>query len=709
MAKRKPTRPRKNFLPESVQDAMAPSQASARATGSPFGTPGGVLDDRRIATCADARELFVRLQYENQLRAQAYAQVRNQIEGGRPFDPATLARNGEQWRTNCNFNDARSAFNRISSPYWKAVHEVPRVASIKIHSSSPHADEWGVAMSEAFDMFLEDWNPDYYDQFSGFCDDMILFGPGYGMWQDAISPRWKWAQSVQLLFPRRTKTSVDDWELVCLKREMTADQLIKHVRDNREAKKAEKAGWNPDAIHRAIQLASPQPMQTKFLDPNYWQDMIVTNDLNYGVVWPPISVVDLWAVNRSGKIEHKIFTETADVGDYLYESVEDADSFRDIFGTCTYTVGSNGLLHAIKGYGVLNYYYMTVINRLKCKATDAVGMTMSLNFTKDDNTPDETPPVENFSFVNIFPRGLNQLQVYPQLQGAMQLMQSLQQNENENNYQYNEVREEIGNTDTATQAKLLAGIGAEMQTANMARFLMQYGKNFLTPMLKRLCAQRGDPDAKKFRERCKKLGVPEEVLSDKYEKTVKTGASPTMASPMVRRQIGAQLMGTIYNLPGANRRWIEEFVTTELLGVENGKHALLPVGVNSDPRARREAMQENADLAAGIPLPVDPSDAHAEHADEHLKGMEGIVGAAQAGQPITPDHLIALQMTQPHVTEHLNYLSQDDTKAQIFKQLNARAKMVQNVARGIESRMARAGRNGAAPDEIRTQLQAPRQ
>lgn len=710
MAKRKPRKSSK-VLPESVQAALGDTPETVGDGDTPFGIPAsGSISERRIRTCADARELYVRLAFENQLRAQSFAQIRNQIEGGRPFDPNALVRNGEGWRTNVNFNDARAAFRRISTPYWKMVNEVPRRIAVTVHSGSPDVPKWNIALAECFDRFLDDWGEDYYKEFSGIVDDLIMFGTGHPMFADCQSPRYKWAQTVQIMFPRRTKSCVDDWELVCLKREMTASQLIEYVKDDKTKKESERCGWNGDAVMKAIKLAAPQSQQTRFLDPNYFQDIIVTNDLVIGGVWPPVQVVDIWAKNRDGSIQHSIFTERADVGEYLYDQKDAAESFRDIFGTIFYGVGSNGLIHAIKGFGVLNYYYATAINRLKCKALDSVGMTMGLNFVKEDNTPDGTPPVENHSFLNIFPKGLEQLTVYPQIAPAMQMMKELQNNQNENNSNYSEsgVQQNIAEAQTKGQADLLANIGSEMETAQTAVFLSQWGR-LNAQQFKRLCHSPNDPDAKKFRERAKALGVPKEVFKESMEITVKTGASPTMASPMVRAQVANQLFQTIYPLPGANRRAIEEFYVANATGAEGVNRFLLPVGVASDPRARREAMMENADLAAGIPLPADPSDSHVEHIDEHLKPIESLALAAKQGQPIDPNQLIAFKMVLPHVEEHLGYLVNDETKAEIYKQLNARMAAVKAIATGIEARMARAQRNGAAPEEIRTQLQAPRQ
>lgn len=741
MAKKKPFQSK--LLPESVTAAIN-SSSTVNGGDTPFGGPNTSGGERRIAGCSEARELFLRLQRENQFRAQTFAQIRNQVEGGRPFDPATLRKNGEEGRTNCNFNDARAAYRRACLPYWKMVHEVPRKIAVTVHSGAPDAGRQGIALAECFDRFLDDWGADYYLQFEGFTGDMVMFGPGYTMWEDELTPRYKWAQTVQLLFPKRTKANPDDWELVALRREMTADQLIAKVRDGAGKKLSKKAGWNPGAIEEAIKLAAPENVQSRLLDPNYWQDMIVANDLVIGGTWPPVAVVDVWAKQRDGSIAHYIFTEKTDVGEYLYESKEEAREFRRIFGPIFYNVGSNGLLHSIKGFGVMNYYYATVINRMKCKAADAVGLTMGLNFTKDDDTPDEAPPVQNWSFFNVLPKGLTQLTIYPQLQPAMELMKSLQENQNENNYTYSEqgTQQNIATTDTKGQADLIASISAEGESSQASVYLSQMAQNIFTEMYRRLCQKRGDPDAKKFRERAIALGVPEQVLDGKgqdgkpIEITVKCGASPTMASPAVRGKIGQQLMA-MANQPGMNVRAIQEFNVANLAGSEGIPTFMLPIGVDSDPRARREAIMENEDLAHGVQLGnppdfgVDPSDDHAAHADEHLKPLEQILLAAKQGaqqnlpapgQPmapptqITPDHLMAMQGIIPHVGPHVQYLAADPTKSGIYKQMNARLKLVETMAKGIITRLARAQANGQQPNSngldhgaVRTALAGPRQ
>lgn len=715
----KPRKPRNRreqvlakLLPESVQRTQAESGSGIQ--DQPFAGPTWA-NDRRIRDCSQARELYVRLYLENQLRAQAFAQIRNQIEGGRPFDPDELRRNGESWRTNVNFNDARASFRRVSMPYWKMVHEVPNLISVKIRSKAPEAPTWEKAFAEVFDMFRDDWGPDYFMQWSGMADDYVMFGTGLVMWPDENTPRFQWMPSVQVLLPKRTKSNIDKWELVCFKTELTADELWHHIRDDRSRRAASESGWNPEMVAQAIRMAAPAPGNTRYFDPNYWQDMIVSNDLVIGGVWPPVSVVHEWAyIPSKDKIVHYIFTEKSDVPDYLYMAEEPVETFRKLFGTAFYSVGSNGLYHSIKGFGVMNYYYATVINRSKCRLVDSATFAMGMNFVKGDNTPEEAPPVENYSMINVFPTGMQQLQWYPQLGPASELIGTLAQNQNENNFTYNEPQKNIGDTKTAHQAELLAQIANEMSTAGSSIFLSQMGMNFYGECFRRLLRKSDDKDAKKFRKRCITQGIPERVLDamanpedkDGLEYTVKTSASPTTASPMVRQSMVNWLMTVLLPQPDSNRREILEFAAATTLGADGPQRFLLPIGVGSDPRARREARMENGDFGQGLVLGdppnfgVDPSDAHVEHIDEHLKPLEMICQAVKQGgagttngQPapqITPDHLTALQLGIPHTQAHLAMLASNETQRQAYQQLKARFTAVASIAQGLMARLARA-------------------
>jgi hypothetical protein len=734
MAKRKKLNAKKpkDWLPESAGGlSTGGGEDDSHGTGvqdEPFIGPTWT-SQRRIRSCADARELWVRLYLENQLRAQSFAQIRNQIEGGRPFDPDALHASGEDWRTNVNFNDARSAFKRVSMPYWKMVHEVPQTISVKIHlNNTPDAGRWETILGSNFDRFLDDWGPGYIENFSGMCDDYVMYGPAHVMWSDESTPRYTWMPSIQVTVPKRTKSNMDTWELFAYKGELTAAELLKHIRGGQTPKDGEQmakdAGWNPTMIHQAIRMAAPGPAQTRYFDPNFWQDMIVSNDLVIGGVWPPVAVVHVWAKSPDGKkITHYIFTEKSDVPDYIFEKEEAEGDFKRIMGTVFSTFGSNGLYHSIKGFGVMNYYYATAINRTKCRMIDSATFGMGMNFIREDDTPQEVPPIENYSMVNLFPKGLSQMQWYPQgLSSAAELVGLLSQNQDENNFTYNEPQKDIADTKTAKQAIILSNIASEMSTASSAIFLTQLGTNIFSEMWRRLVRKSDDPDAKAYKKRCITDGVPEVffkmVESGDVEVTIKAGASPTMSSPAMREQISNWLMGAIMPQPDANTRAIKEFAIASRTGAAGINNFLLPVGTASDPLARRQAIQENDDMSRGIILGqppgfgVDPSDAHVEHADEHLKPLEGIVQQVQQKKPIDHGHMIALQLTLPHIAQHLAYLQNNPIYKPQFQSLKARFQAVSVVADGLLKRLAAAQQQAQAtgqplqPQDVQSAINA---
>jgi hypothetical protein len=309
--------------------------------------------------------------------------------------------------------------------------------------------------------------------------------------------------------------------------------------------------------------------------------------------------------------------------------------------------------------------------------------------------------------VNVFPPGLTQFQYFPQVQQGKEILEMLSRNEAENNYVYSEVQESIAQTKTAKQALILANIQQEMTTATASIYLAQVGRIF-AEVVRRLRFSRSDPDSKKFYERAKRFGVPEEVMSDKdVELTVKTGASPSMASPAVRAQIAQDLMQTVYPLEGSNKRAILEFKVANLTGAEGARNFLLPIGTNSSPDARRMAKLENMAFGQGMPMDVDPSDAHVEHSEEHLKPLEQLAIALKTGKQVGPDHMILAQMALPHVGAHLNFLKADETKRQQYKGLNAAYKQIGGIVQGAITRLARAHASGASKEDIASQAQQP--
>lgn len=659
-----------------------------------------VSDGRRLKTVEDARTIFNRLETDNILRSETIAQTRNQLEGGRPYDPAIKEANGTAWECNVNFGVAQATCERVILPYHKMVNDVPHKAAFTLDAQSPKAEQYQNALAEVFDEFLYDWGAGYDLNFRRFASNLVKYGPGIVQFCDDETPRYNTVNVERIYFPKNCQMCPDDWEVVALIRDMPATELYAYIRDKKTAERSAYAGWNEEAIKTAI--VQTQSGNTNFDGKDFTRlsDMLVNNDIAVSTPFQPLPCVWLYVKQfakegeEQGKIGCYVFSKQDGVDDFLFKDEDCAESFRHIFGSVWYDTGVDGMVHSIKGFGIKNYYFSALANRMKSRFVDSATVSLGMNFQyADSNTPDETPPVENYGPFTIFPTGLNQLAVYPQLQGAQNVLEMLEQNQAENNSQYRQNQQQIAESDTATQANILANQQGQVTEAQASTFLAQYGDNILREQFRRLRMKGNkNEDAKTFVRRLKDRGIPDEVIHE-ADIRVRTGANAGMANPVLRTQIFQEGLA-LMKLPGVNARWFLENLIANKYGANAVAQALLPEGADSEPVQRRQAIMENVDFGQGIMLPVAPTDAHYEHIQEHLKPLAGIVGAFKQNGQIAPEQASALAITIEHAGMHMTYLSQDETSKDRFQELKGGFSLIQSMARGILTQMQAANQNG---------------
>lgn len=657
------------------------------------------ISDRRVKDAASARTIWQTYRDHDEPRIKQMASVRNQIDGGRPFDPAILHRNGEDYMTNVNFRDAESAFNRTYLPYWKMVHDVPNKIAVSIESSSPHSEKWAKAYAEAFDLFLRDWGSDYFFQFMLFTNDFVKFGPGYCMWADPDSPRFKHARTELVKLPGKAKANVADWEICAVEDTMSVSELWKKIRNKGSATRSKHVGWNVEQVKKAITFCKDGSGSEH--DGKNWteiQDKIVSNDISVSESWRPLEIVRMFVKGFDDKIACYVFAKNAAVPEFMFETEDYAAEFKHVIGGLFYDIGTAGLVHSIKGYGIKNYYFSILQNRMKSRVVDAALFAMGFNFQREESGND-SPPVENFGAINIFPQGLKQITVYPQVGAAQSAIDMLERNANTNNFAYRDSSQDIAETNTARQAVILANLSEEIGSATASIYLAQVGENIYGECVRRLMKKGSqDKDAVKFIKRLRDRGVPVDKI-DPDSVHVSTGASPGTAGAALRDMILKELLGMI-RLPGMNVRYILENYIANKLGTQAIGKVLLPEGAESAPAQRRLAMMENSLFGQGMELPVDPADAHMEHAEEHLKPLMEIIKAYEAQGQLSPEQMVALNTAIPHSTAHFEALKSDETMADAYRQLYPQFSQVQSIAAGIFSNMMKqqqAAQQGAQP------------
>lgn len=677
-----------------------PKSAKADAVTTPAQTDWDrVASYRRVKDVEGARSIFNRFITDNVARSNTIATTRNQLEGGRPFAPEDMEAQGAAWQTNINFGDAQASRDRVAIPYWQLIEDIPHRASFSIDSTSTDCEKWEASFSEAFDDFHEDWQG-YQIEFTKFSKNFIDYGPGIVQWQDADNPRYSSVNVQRVYWPKNTQMNPDSWEVMALVRDVSASELYGYIRDETTTKRAKYAGWNENAIKAAI-VQMGQSGSGEF--PDYrdytrYQDLLVNNDIVITTPFQPLTCVWLYVKNFDGKIGCYVFPQNAGVDEFLFEDDARTDDWRHLLGAVWYDTGTDGMIHSIKGFGIKNFFFSSLINRMKCRMVDGATVASALNFQYgQENMPEESPPVENYGPVNVFPAGMQQLAVYPQLQPAGAVLDMLSKNRDQNNALYSEQQRQIEDTDTATQAKLLAGMQGQLSVAQAAIFLSQVGSNIYTEQVRRLrMKDNKSDDAKKFVDRLRERGVPEEVIFNTPIR-VKCAANAGMANPQMMTQKFQEGLA-LSQMPGVNSRWFLESFIAFKYGAQAVDKALLPVGQDSEPQQRRQAIMENADFGQGIPLPVAPEDAHFEHIQEHLKPLGAIVSQFNKTQTIPSEAVAALAIGIEHTGEHMEYLAKDETKKQQMQAIMPAFRTIQSVARGILTRMQSQAQNpGQSP------------
>lgn len=663
-------------------------------------------EQRRIKDVGSARSVYNRMQTDNALRFSQIVNVRNQLEGGRPMNPRDMEAQGASWQTNINFGDAQAQRDRVSRPFWRMCNEVPHKVAIKILSSSPKADEWNELAAEGFDEFIEDWGASYHTEFTNFSANYVNYGPGIVHWEVQDSPRWKAVNVQRVVWPKNARMNPEEWECMAFVQDMSASDLYKKVRTKPIEKRNEYLGWNPEAIKTAITYFKDGVYTPDPRDYTRMQDLLVNNDIMVSSPFEPLQLVWLFVKQFDGKIGAYLFTQQGGVDEFLFKDEEYAEDFRHILGAVWYDTGTDSMVHSIKGFGIKNYFFSMLTNRVKSRFIDSATFSFGLNFQRtEDNVPDEAPPVENYGPVTIFPPGMQQLQWYPQVQGSISVIEMLQNNQSENNSIYREAQQQIEQSDTATQAKILAAMQGEMSEASASVFLSQYGENVLSEQVRRL-RKRGssDPDAKEFQRRMKEAGMPEEILY-KAKWRVRAGANAGMWNPAVRAMKFQQGMA-LRNVPGVNFQWfLRNFIANEY-GAAAVNQALLPEGQNSNPGQRRQAEMENGDFGQGLMLHAIPEDAHYEHLQVHLAPLQGIAMEFRSTGEISPEKVAALAIGLEHSAEHMQLLSQDDSMKAQFQEMNGPFREIQSVARGIIMRVSQQSNNPNSPNPIAQSAQS---
>lgn len=657
--------------------------------------------ERRVGTAESAHSLFTKLKRSNSERERAFALIENQLNGGRPFDPAKLAELGQSWRCNVNFGDASSALEQALVSYWRLLHDTTNLLAVEIHDDHPDKERWARTIQHNFNRFIDDWADEYVRNYLLFSRNHLVTGVGAVIFPEENSARWEVVRTGSVLVPKRAMASSTKQDLVIIRQELTISEVWERIRTFEAKKASQTRGWKvgnlQELLYRVLNHGRHSNDQSDLLK---MEDSMRNKSMELSEEFLPVPVFHILVKEWDGKVSKMILGENEEDLGLLFDDHGTAfrsETISEAVSFVFFEVG-NGLFHGVRGFGHKNYQTSNIQNRLKCRFVDRTAIE-GLNFKDKSEGARTTIPIANMGGINILPNDLEQVPSYPGTSSIPEALNMLQETINWTNARYRDQSQQVADTETATQARILANLQSQVEVSNATLYLKQFANNIMAKQLERLMRKGNrDEDAKVFRERCTKDGaIPVEAFH-RLEMTVKTGADPAKSSAAVQLEMAHMLL----QLQG--NPYVDQYAATEALveygaGSSSVKRFVKPEDELENPSSKRLAKLENTSLGDGVPLDAVQTDQHVVHIQVHMEPLLGMIGNAQmmeegmAGMPseggmprqpsLNQEQIIALETTLPHIEQHLDFLKMDKYQEAAYQQLWAQFKELESTAKGM--------------------------
>jgi len=653
--------------------------------------PAEELKARRIRDAQALRTLYSKRWRDTEERRRNHAKVLRQLDGEKPYRDEDLVSSGQGWRCNVNFRDSEALLDQMLVSYWRLVHDVTNYVNVDVYDDSQQAEVFKQAAETAFNLFIDEWGSGYVSSFMVACRQMIALGAMAIEWPDLHSPRWRPIRVSDVLAPAKATADPDSWDYVLLRTQYTVAELWDLVRTPKAEAASEAAGWNIPALKRVLIRLRRGELNTP--DQNDWVEVaseLRSNSLGCSEEGSSLDVIIAHVKEFDGKITTTICPvhSSSDDAEYLFDDygIEGRPTrMGERFTVVLFEVG-DGRFYSVKGFGQKNFGIMTVLNRLRSRAVDRTVLD-GLNFRDLSDGEIEDVPLVNVGAVNMFPRHLEQVPNYPTGRITLETLSMVESLQNFNNARYRDQGRRIQETDTATQARILANLQSEVDIANASFFLSQWTSNVLREQYRRLLYGKSE-DAKAFRNRLLASGVDPEYIKT-VRTTVRAGADPGQVSSEMQAQVAQTLIAAGGN-PHVNERWAWETYIAKTVGASAVRRALNPVEELDDEGAQRSAMLENLGFGSGMPIPVVHSDKHHIHLPIHLQPLAAFVERYRESGHVDPQIVVTLQMALPHIEEHFAYLDRDPSKKETRDKLWNMYAEIRSVALGIFSQLEKA-------------------
>jgi hypothetical protein len=637
-------------------------------------------------------------------------QVQEMVDGKPPFTQQFLVDSGQEGRCNLNWGDGKRAIKKDMAGYTDLVESVPRLATVLTPYGKDITERMNFSniISEEWNRTLKEW-PMFHQKYQLLIQKRSTHGMGFLYFKDDVDWRWEVAGLEDFKVPRATSLAEDEMDIVVALREMTVGKLYQLIKDVEPDDKR----WNLDETKEAIMKCYDTQLIFSTGAWEKFEQILKNNDIYASTTAQDnVHLAHAWVREFSGKISQYLTLRHGGNKDFLFKLENYYDDVYQCFNFFPYEVGSNGMLHSVRGKGHEIYPKVQEMNTLQCQLSDNAKLAGSLLLQPKTAADSEDLAITFYAGAVLLPPASNVEVQDIKLQDpsaaimpTLQFMSASLENDSPQKAATPppERRNKLEVKADIAEDTIIPSADLDIFYPPWGRHLSEVWRRFRNPDLRPV-----DPGAKQvweFRRRCYKRGVPREAIlaADRVIPYRAIG----YGSPSSRQAAWDSLLQFYGSLDpqGQNNLLRERFAfDVGWEGVDNFVPPLEAGGrASSDVHI---AEIENVCMSAGIPMTVLPNDNHILHAEGHLPSLTNDLTQIESGQG-SPQLLQNVQTKAQHLAQHMALLKPDKLQEKVVSELRRQwnnaservQKAIMHAQRQQQKAQAQQAQPSQAPDK----------
>ena len=643
----------------------------------------------RILDAASLNQIVKRLILDDGPAALNRVDVQKMYDGSPPYDQQYLDDSGQGYRCNLNFGDGKARIKSEMAGYYDLTDSVPVLARIYTPLGDDQRTMWGNIMSEEFHRMIKDWKS-FNSRHQLLIGKMVPHGLGFLYFPDDLDWRWAVAGLNDFKLPRTATLDEDECDVAIVLREIPVGKFYSWIKDIPDDDKR----WDKTAVKQAIVNSDGQSKVLTAGEWEKWETMLKSNDIFASVISPTVKVAYAWVREFSGKVTQYITLQDGTNTNFLFKCFEYFASVDQCFTFFAFEIGTDGMLHAVRGLAHEIYPTVQVLNTLRCQTVDNAKFSGSLLLQPKTQSDAEDMALLFYGGAVYIPPGVQVQngQLNNPSSGILPIIQDMTLTMRRNTGDTLTKASDTSNDKTKFEVQAELMKEAILPTSSLDLFYQPWGRH-LSEVWRR-CRRKdvtekqpGGKEILAMRQRCIDRGVPIEAIlaADQIHPMRAIGyGSPT--NRLMAFDEFMQYFGSLDPV-GQNNLLRDRFA--QRVGYQQVDDYVPRIQQNGrTPLDVELAELQNAAMSQGTPVTVLPNDQHILHLQQHNPSLDKDLQQLEQNEP--SDQLLAVaQLKLQHIQKHEGYLVPDKLNEAIVNELK---RQINNLGERVQKQIQQAAR-----------------